>query len=116
MQPWGSPCLPCRRRGLPGWVLTPAVCLLQLRCNRAGFTQRLAELSGPSTTAGQWFGKPGRDLRLLTTFSFFQAMQQDLQRERQLRLDVLRPRLQPLHGQSGGAMPLQVPLVLLRDL
>uniref|UniRef100_A0A672H8P4 Uncharacterized protein n=1 Tax=Salarias fasciatus TaxID=181472 RepID=A0A672H8P4_SALFA len=33
-----------------------------------------------------------------------------------LRPDVLRPRLQPLHREAGGALPLQVPLVLLRHL
>lgn len=49
-------------------------------------------------------------------FSVSQAVQQDVERERQLRPDVLRPGLQPLHGEGGGALSLQVPLVLLRHL
>lgn len=43
-------------------------------------------------------------------------MQQNLPRQWQLRPDVLRPWLQPVHGEAGGALPLQVPLVLLRHL
>lgn len=47
---------------------------------------------------------------------YFQAMQQNLGGQRQLWPDVLRPWLQPVLGEAGGALPLQVPLVLLRDL
>lgn len=43
-------------------------------------------------------------------------MQQDISRQWQLRPDVLRPWLQPVQWEAGGALPLQVPLVLLRDL
>lgn len=75
VQPWGSPCLPCRCRGLGAHPCNPAVCMLQLRCSRAGFTRCRAELAGSSTTSGRWFGKPCGDLCLLTAFSFFQAMQ-----------------------------------------
>ena len=45
-----------------------------------------------------------------------QAVQQDVDGQRQLWADVLWARLQPLHRETGGALPLQVPLVLLRHL
>ncbi|XP_048216471.1 LOW QUALITY PROTEIN: protein Wnt-11 [Perognathus longimembris pacificus] len=45
-----------------------------------------------------------------------QAVQQDVERQRQLRPHVLRARLQPVHGARGGALPLPLPLVLLRHL
>lgn len=43
-------------------------------------------------------------------------MQQDLRGQRQLQPDVLRPRLQCLHGGGGGEVSLQVSLVLLRGV
>lgn len=46
----------------------------------------------------------------------FQTVQQDVPGQWQLWPDVLRPWLQPVHGEAGGALPLQVPLVLLRHL
>lgn len=49
-------------------------------------------------------------------FSSRQAMQQDLRGQRQLQPDVLRPRLQCLHGGGGGEVSLQVSLVLLRGV
>lgn len=45
-----------------------------------------------------------------------QAVQQELRGQRGLRPDVLRPRLQCLHGGGGGEVSLQVPLVLLRGV
>lgn len=47
---------------------------------------------------------------------WFQTVQQNLPGQWQLWPDVLRPRLQPVHREAGGALPLQVPLVLLRHL
>lgn len=47
---------------------------------------------------------------------YIQAVQQNLPGQRQLWPDVLRPWLQPIHREASGALPLQVPLVLLRDL
>lgn len=43
-------------------------------------------------------------------------MQQDICGERQLQPPVLWAWLQRLRGEGGGAVPLQVPLVLLRAL
>lgn len=43
-------------------------------------------------------------------------MQQNLVRQWQLWPDVLRPWLQRVHREAGGALPLQVSLVLLRNL
>ncbi|CAF87867.1 unnamed protein product, partial [Tetraodon nigroviridis] len=43
-------------------------------------------------------------------------LQQNLGRHGRLRADVLRPRLRPVQGLQARALPLQVPLVLLRQV
>lgn len=43
-------------------------------------------------------------------------MQQDVRGHGWLRAHVLRPRLRPVQDRADGALPLQVPLVLLRQV
>lgn len=61
------------------------------------------------------------DLGLKTFLFFFivcwlQAVQQNIPGQRQLWPDVLWTGVQPVLREAGGALPLQVPLVLLRHL